>query len=39
MGKGSKPRPVDRDKFNVNFDKIFKDKKKSAANQENHSKD
>jgi hypothetical protein len=22
-GKGSKPRPVDKDKFNKNFDKIF----------------
>jgi hypothetical protein len=30
---------VDRDKFNTNFDKIFKDKKKSAANQESHPKD
>ena len=38
-GKGSKPRPTDIDKFNENFDKIFKNKKKESkgkppANQE-----
>ena len=27
-GKGSTQRPVDRDKFNDNFDKIFKPKPK-----------
>lgn len=26
MGKGSKPRPVDKKKFDVNFDKIFRKK-------------
>ena len=32
MGKGSHPRPVDKKKFDENFDKIFrrkKDKKKT----------
>jgi len=33
VGKGSRPRPVDRDKFNANFDKIFKTGKKGSANQ------
>ena len=39
-GKGSRQRPTDRDKFNTNFDKIFKDRKakeKQSANQELHS--
>ncbi len=27
MSKGSKPRPMNRDKFNQNFDKIFGKKK------------
>ena len=27
MSKGSKPRPMNRDKFNENFDKIFGKKK------------
>ena len=41
-GKGSRPRPVDRDKFNENFDRIFKSKKKAvnekpSADQELHS--
>ncbi len=29
MSKGSKPRPHDRDKFNENFDKIFRKGKDS----------
>jgi hypothetical protein len=28
MSKGSNPRPVDRTKFNENFDKIFKQRGK-----------
>ena len=35
-GKGSKPRPTDRDKFSEAFDKIFKpkhEKKKRIADQ------
>ena len=41
-GKGSRPRHMDQDKFNENFDKIFKHKKKAIrkkppANQELHS--
>jgi hypothetical protein len=39
-GKGSKPRPTDIDKFNENFDKIFKNKskeKKPSADQGLHS--
>jgi|TARA_A100000172_G_scaffold60047_2_gene39543 hypothetical protein len=41
-GKGSKPRPTDRDKFNEAFDRIFKTKEKETkrkppANQELHS--
>ncbi len=34
-GKGSKPRPSDKDKYNQNFDRIFGDKKK----KDNKSKD
>jgi hypothetical protein len=29
-GKGSKPRPSDKDKYDQNFDRIFGDKKKKA---------
>tara|TARA_X000001316_G_C921805_1_gene36388 strand:+ start:2594 stop:2704 length:111 start_codon:yes stop_codon:yes gene_type:complete len=30
MSKGSKPRPMNRDKFNKNFDKIFGKKKEKT---------
>ena len=37
-GKGSTARPVDKDKFNSNFDKIFnKEFKKFVKNQEKRS--
>ena len=31
-GKGSKPRPVDRKKFDENWDKIFRKKEKDESN-------
>ena len=39
MSKGSKPRPMNRDKFNENFDKIFgKKKEKTDENKNNNRK-
>lgn len=39
-GKGSTARPVDKDKFNSNFDKIFnKEFKKFVKNQEKRSEE
>jgi hypothetical protein len=32
MSKGSTPRPYDKDKFNNNFDSIFKKNKKEGQN-------
>ena len=32
MSKGSTPRPYDKDKFNNNFDSIFKKNKKEVKN-------
>lgn len=37
-GKGSKPRPVDEQKFSENFDRIFGQKPPTSVNTEN-SKD
>jgi len=37
VGKGDKPRPYDRDKFNENFDKIFG--KKKAKQEEKKPRD
>ena len=34
MSKGSKPRPVDQDKYNENFDKIFGSKPLSSVSEE-----
>lgn len=33
-GKGSKPRPVDQEKYNENFDKIFGSKPLSSVSEE-----
>lgn len=32
-GKGSKPRPVDKSKFDANFDRIFGTKDKPTASE------
>lgn len=32
-GKGSRPRPVDIDKFNDNFDRIFNNKSEAKKNE------
>ena len=34
MSKGSKPRPVDTEKYNENFDKIFGSKPLSSVSEE-----
>jgi hypothetical protein len=34
MGKGSKPRPIDKESFNKNYDKIFGKKKLTALKSE-----
>lgn len=34
-GKGSRPRPYDRDKFNESFDRIFKNKNKPITELKN----
>lgn len=34
MSKGSKPRPVDREKYNENFDKIFGSKPLPSISKE-----
>lgn len=34
MSKGSKPRPVDREKYNENFDKIFGSKPLPSISEE-----
>lgn len=34
MGKGSKPRPLDKQKFNENFDRIFKKGEQCLAAEE-----
>ena len=34
MSKGSKPRPVDQEKYNENFDKIFGSKPLSSVSEE-----
>ena len=38
MSKGSKPRPMNRDKFNENFDKIFGKKKEKTDENKNNNR-
>jgi len=39
MGKGSSRRPTDYEKFAVNFDRIFNNKKENADGSESNPKD